>query len=91
MWSLLFPALKFLPYALGAVGGVILGLTFSNLFVVPAAKLEAAKLAQAEMIEKFNEASNELASDAEKSRSRRLACRAAGGVFNFSTGDCRQN
>jgi hypothetical protein len=91
MLSMFIPALRFIPYAVGAVGGVILGLTYANIFVVPSAKREAAKVAQSEMIEKFKDASNELASDAEKFRANRLACGAAGGVFDFATGNCRQD
>ena len=74
----------------GSVAGGVLIIAYMSVFTIPAAKKEAAKVAQAEMLEKFNEASNELASDAEKFRLNRIACRAAGGVFDFSTGDCRQ-
>ncbi|WP_420406900.1 hypothetical protein [Hoeflea sp.] len=65
--------------------------TYTSYVTVPAAERDAAKLAQSEMLERFNEVSNELASDAEKFRARRIACRAAGGVFAFDTGDCRQD
>tara|TARA_R110002110_G_scaffold37601_2_gene124022 strand:- start:2080 stop:2364 length:285 start_codon:yes stop_codon:yes gene_type:complete len=74
----------------GAIVAVSLTVTYMTLFTIPAERQEAAKLATAEMLAKFNEASNELASDAEKFRARRLACSAADGVFDFATGDCRQ-
>ena len=63
---------------------------YTGFVIVPAARRDAAKLAQAEMLENFKEASNEIASDAEKFRANRLACRAAGGVFAFDTGNCRK-
>ena len=65
-------------------------MAYTSLVTVPSAKREAAKIAQSEMLEKFNEVSNELASDAEKFRLNRLACRAVDGVFDFATGDCRE-
>lgn len=79
--------------AIGVASALVsasLVMTYTNLVTVPGAKREAAKIAQSEMLEKFKDASNEIASDAEKFRARRLACRAAGGVFDFATGDCRQ-
>lgn len=78
----------------GVAGSVIaasLTFTYVSFFTIPAAKQEAAQVATAKMLEKFNEVSDELASDAEKFRSRRIACRAAGGVFSFATGDCRKD
>jgi hypothetical protein len=74
----------------GSVAGGVLVITYVSVFTIPAAKKEAAKIAQAEMLEKFKEVSNELASDAEKFRANRLACRAVGGVFDFSSGDCKK-
>lgn len=65
-------------------------ISYMTLFTIPAAKREAAKIAQSEMLEKFKDSSNELASDAEKYRLNRLACRAAGRLFDFKTGDCGQ-
>jgi hypothetical protein len=73
-----------------AIATASLVLSYSFLVIVPAAEREAEAIAKAEMIEKFNEVKNELASDAEKFRFSRAACRAAGGVFDFATGDCRQ-
>lgn len=90
MLSMFIPALRFIPYGVGAVAGIILAIAYTSIFTIPAAKREAAKVAQAEMIEKFKEVSNELASDAEKFRANRLACRAVGGVFDFSSGDCKK-
>jgi hypothetical protein len=90
MLSMFNPALRFVPYGVGAVAGIILAIAYTSIFTIPAAKREAAKVAQAEMIEKFKEVSNELASDAEKFRANRLACRAVGGVFDFSSGDCKK-
>ena len=86
----MFGLLDVLKMAGAAVITASLVLTYTNLVTVPAAKREAKTIAQSEMLEKFNEASDEIASDAEKFRARRLACRAAGGVFDFATGDCRQ-
>lgn len=74
----------------GGVAAVVLTIAWVSVFTIPAAKREAAVIAQSEMLEKFKDASNELASDAEKFRLNRIACRAAGGVFNFATGDCGQ-
>lgn len=65
--------------------------TYTAMVTVPAAKRDARLIAQSEMLEKFKEASDEIASDAEKFRARRIACRAVGGVFDFATGDCRQD
>ena len=90
MLSMFIPALRFIPYIVGGAAGIALALAYTSVFTVPAAKREAAKIAQSQMLEKFKEASDEIASDAEKFRARRLACRAAGGVFDFSSGDCRQ-
>lgn len=75
----------------GSVAGGMLVFVYLSIFTIPAKEKAAAKVAQAEMLEKFNEASNELASDAEKFRLNRIACRSAGRVFDFSTGDCRQD
>jgi hypothetical protein len=80
--------------AAAVAGGFIavsLTVTYMTFFTLPAAKQEAAKIATAEMLEKFKDVSNELASDAEKFRLNRLACGAVGGVFYFATGDCRQD
>ena len=74
----------------GAIAAVVMT-AYTATFTIPAAKREAAKVAQSQMLEKFKEASNEIASDAEKFRANRLACRAAGRVFDFATGDCRQD
>lgn len=73
-----------------ALVAVSLANAYTSLVTIPAVKREATKLAQAEMLENFNEVSNEIASDAERFRARRLACRAAGRLFDFATGDCRQ-
>lgn len=74
----------------GGLAGIVLATAWVSVFTIPAAKREAATVAQSEMLEKFKDASNELASDAEKFRLNRIACRAAGGVFDFATGNCRQ-
>ena len=76
--------------AASAFAGATLMFAYASIFIVPAERREANQIAKSDMIQKFKEASNEIASDAEKFRARRLACRAAGGVFDFSTGDCRQ-
>ena len=76
--------------AASALVSASLVMAYTSLVTVPSAKREATKVAQAEMIEKFKEVSNELASDAEKFRANRLACRAVGGVFDFSSGDCKK-
>ena len=73
----------------GAIAAVVMT-AYTATFTIPAAKREAAKIAQAEMLQKFKDMSNELASDAEKFRINRIACRAVNGVFDFSTGDCRK-
>lgn len=77
--------------AASALVSASLVMAYTSLVTVPSAKREATKIAQSEMLEKFKDVSNEIASDAEKFRARRLACRAAGGVFDFATGDCRQD
>lgn len=77
--------------AASALVSASLVMAYTNLVTVPGAKREATKIAQSEMLEKFKDVSNEIASEAEKFRARRLACRAAGGVFDFATGDCRQD
>jgi predicted xylose isomerase-like sugar epimerase len=79
--------------AVGIAAALISGslvASYMNLVTIPAAEKDAAQIAQSEMLEKFNEISNELADDAEKFRARRLACGAAGGVFDFATGNCRE-
>lgn len=86
----MFGILDALKMAGAAVVTASLVLTYTDLVTVPAAKREAKRIAQSEMLENFNEASDEIASDAEKFRARRIACDAAGGVFNFATSDCRQ-
>ena len=76
--------------AASALVSASLVMAYTSLVTVPSANREATKIAQSEMLEKFKDVSNEIASEAEKFRARRLACRAAGGVFDFATGDCRQ-
>jgi hypothetical protein len=76
--------------AAAIIGAAVVGV-YGYFFVIPDAENTAKKIAQSEMLEKFKDASNELASDAEKFRANRLACGAAGGVFDFATGNCRQD
>ncbi|MCY0146150.1 hypothetical protein OEG84_24995 [Hoeflea sp. G2-23] len=94
-WSDLIPVVSTAKLIGAAVAGAFLAtsltFTYTTLFTVPAAKHEAAKIATAEMLTKFHEVSNELASDAEKFRANRIACRAAGRMFDFETGNCGQD
>lgn len=95
MWSILIPWLGNAKLIAAAVaGGLIASVVmtaYTATFTIPAAKREAAKVAVSQMLEKYKDISNELSSDAEKFRANRNACRAANRVFDFATGDCRQD
>lgn len=76
---------------LAAIGGAVLAfmvfMTWNTLWDNPRVRDET----EAKLTANFHKAIGELGNEADNARARRRLCVSIGGVFNFETGECRQD
>jgi hypothetical protein len=63
---------------------------WTSIVTIPAARQQAAALAEAQAAERTHQAIEEISSDAEKARFMRRYCRDAGRLYDFQFNRCRE-